>query len=70
MGPITTGPGTTQQSCPAMQQLVPQQNSALLHCPPLHGGVPHVPLLQNGFTPVHGTPHPPQLWMSLFSLTQ
>jgi hypothetical protein len=28
-GPVATGSGTSQQSCPCAQQLVPQQNSEL-----------------------------------------
>ncbi len=59
-----------QQSWPEEQQLAPQQTPPPSQAPPLHGGVPQVPLLQYGFGPVHEVPQRPQLWMSLFGFTQ
>jgi hypothetical protein len=67
---IATGPGTVQQSWPEVQHCVSQQSPAGPHMAPLHGGVPHLPLSQYGFGPVHVLPHVPQLWMSLSVLTQ
>jgi hypothetical protein len=52
-----------------MQHSVPQQNSAAEQVGPLHGGVSHVPLLQNGCAPPQATLQPPQLWMSFISCT-
>src|SRR5262245_30702263 len=62
-----TGPaGTTQQSIPAIQQLLPQQNVVASHeVPASHGGAAQVPLAQNGFGPSHTVPQLPQFWMSL-----
>jgi hypothetical protein len=64
---VTTPEGTSQQSMPCPQHFVPQQNSADEQFPPLHGGSPHVPLLQYGCAPSHFLPHWPQLRMSFFS---
>jgi hypothetical protein len=38
--------GTSQQSCPAVQQSLPQQNMPLPHAPPSHGAVVQWPLSQ------------------------
>src|SRR5262252_9063703 len=67
-----TGPfGTTQQSSPGPQHCEPQQLLVLLQfAPGLHGGVPQVPLSQNGASPAHFVPQMPQLLMSLPVLTQ
>jgi hypothetical protein len=44
---ITDGPSfTSQQIWPAVQHWLPQQKSVPEQAAPLHGGVPHVPLLQ------------------------
>jgi hypothetical protein len=60
-----------QQSCPAVQHWLAQQNvPAPQVVPLLHGGVPHVPFAQNGLAPVHGMLQPPQLAMSFRVLTQ
>jgi hypothetical protein len=41
------GPGTSQQSWPAVQQLLLQQNSVPAHVMPAQGGaVAHVPMSQ------------------------
>jgi hypothetical protein len=45
-GPFVIGPGTTQQSWPAMQHCVPQQKSNVGHAMPMHGGVPQEPSAQ------------------------
>jgi hypothetical protein len=70
VGPISTGPGTSQQISPGLQQVEPQQK------PPapqvegeVHGGAPHVPWSQYGVSP-HTLPHLPQLRMSLSGFTQ
>jgi hypothetical protein len=66
---LSWGPGTLQQSWPALQHSVLQQNWDALHVVPLHGGSPQVPLLQYGWVPVHVVPHAPQFLMSFFALT-
>jgi hypothetical protein len=68
---VEAGPFTMQQSCPTPQQEVPQQNCCELQFvpPPEQTGELHVPLLQNGCSPVHLRPHVPQLLMSLSSAT-
>jgi hypothetical protein len=38
--------GTSQQSCPAVQHSLPQQNTPLLQAPPSHGAVVQWPLSQ------------------------
>ena len=66
-------PGPTsmkQQSCPAAQHWLAQQNVPAPQVVPVHGGVPQVPAAQYGFCPVHAILQPPQLAMSLFVLTQ
>jgi glutamine amidotransferase len=70
-GPIVgPGPGTLQQSMPAAQQALPQQNSLPLHVPTLaHGGSAHVLPAQKGLSPMQTLPQPAQLWMSLPVLT-
>jgi hypothetical protein len=69
VGPVTTGPGTSQHSVPAPQHCEPQQNSLTGQATPLQGGVPHLPLSQYGFAPAQLMPHPPQLRMSSISST-
>lgn len=67
---ISEGPWfTSQQIWPAVQHCPPQQKSVPEQMPPLHGGVPHVPLLQNGWAPGHLLPHVPQLRMSFWWFT-
>jgi len=52
----------TQQSCPCVQHVLPQQVSALAHIMPLsHGGDEHTPWLHVGVLPTHRVPQPPQL---------
>jgi hypothetical protein len=52
----------TQQSCPWVQQLLPQQVSALAHVMPLsQGGAEHTPWLHVGVLPTHLVPQAPQL---------
>ncbi len=66
-----TGPGTSQQSSPAPQQLELQQICPLPQLVPgVQGGVPQVPLLQYGAVPVQAWPQVPQLLMSLLGFTQ
>jgi hypothetical protein len=43
---LATGPGSLQQSWPAVQHCVSQQKSEPVHLLPLHGGSPQVPSLQ------------------------
>jgi hypothetical protein len=54
---------------PALQHCVPQQVVPAPHVCPLHGTCVHLPCWQNGVPPVHTTPHPPQLFGSLYSST-
>jgi hypothetical protein len=67
---VTDGPWfTVQQSCPWEQHEPAQQNSLAGQAIPLQGGVPHLPLSQYGWAPVHALPQAPQLKMSLKKLT-
>jgi hypothetical protein len=66
---MNTGLGTLQQSVPGMQHCVSQQNSFAGQTVPLHGGVPHFPLSQNGSLPPHLVPQVPQLSMSFCAFT-
>jgi hypothetical protein len=63
---------TVQQSWPGEQHTSAQQNPPE-HAPASipHGGIAHMPLLQNGSGPgpTHDRPHAPQLLMSFASLT-
>jgi len=66
---MATLESTLQQSCPPVQQKVPQQVVPALHVPPpgcMHAGMgPQLPLLQNGVDPEQMVPHAPQLRGSL-----
>src|SRR5262249_49463488 len=70
LGPLLTGPGTSQQIWPASQHVVPQQNCIGVQATPLQGGIPHVPMSQEGGVPVHLLPQVPRWRMSFFRLTQ
>jgi hypothetical protein len=61
-----------QQSCPGAQHEAPQQNEPGPQLPAScsHGGEAHTPLSQYGRGPGQTRPQPPQLKMSLASLTQ
>jgi hypothetical protein len=69
-----TGPGISQQSCPWVQQKVPQQNWPIKQISTvLHAGTPQWPLSQNGGESgeePHKRLQSPQLLMSLFGLMQ
>src|SRR5690349_5443808 len=72
VSPVSTGPGTSQQSWPGWQQSVPQQVPAGPHSGPSHGGAARqVPESQNGDADSpHTLPHVPQFLMSLSVFTQ
>jgi hypothetical protein len=57
------GPSTTQQSCPSVQQLVPQHVVAVEQLGPevVHGGFSQLPPPQVGFGSVQWLPQVPQL---------
>jgi hypothetical protein len=68
-GPTNTPSGTSQQSIPAAQHSVSQQNSLAGQATPSQGGAPHVPWSQYGWLPEHVLPHAPQLRTSSSSFT-
>jgi hypothetical protein len=66
LGCCWTGPSITQQSCPSVQQSVPQHVVVLAQLPPWlsQGGTSQVPPPHVGFLSGQRLPQPPQLWGS------
>jgi hypothetical protein len=69
-GSLTTGCVTTQQSCCAVQQWVPQHVSADEHVMPVHGSAMQWLLSHTGAFASQAWPHMPQLWGSAVVSTQ
>jgi hypothetical protein len=61
----------TQQSCPSVQQSLPQHVAPFEHCPPVlaQGGASQVPPTHVDFLPSQCVPHPPQLCGSSYVST-